>query len=152
MSRPVEITQHDEEHVSGVNLKDATKVICTLTHLAYSMFLSDICAADILANLENVYQETNEEVLKGADSQHWHSRTIAIVADADTGIIVIGAIKPAAPNISIFEDAADNISRIRVGEDFGSIIVDCSKDVWKLFRKIKGELKRYNHLTLRRPP
>ena len=43
VSRPVKITQQDKEHVSGVNHKDATKVICTLTHLAYSMFLSDIC-------------------------------------------------------------------------------------------------------------
>lgn len=59
---------------------------------------------------------------------------ITVVVDADTGIIVTGATKPVAPEIPIFQDAADNISRIRVGEDFGSIIDDCSKDVWKLFK------------------
>ena len=80
--------------------------------------------------------------LKLADSQHWHSRTIAVVADADTGIIVTGATKPVAPGIPIFEDVADNISRIRVGEDFGSIIVDCSKDVWNLCNRIKPKLSK----------
>lgn len=139
VSRPVEITQQDTKDVSGVNPKDATKVICMLTHMAYLMFLSDICAATILANFEEVYQKTKEG-LKVADSQYWHSRMVAVVADADTGVIVTGATKPAAPRIPIFEDAADNISRIRVGEDFGSIIVDCSKDVWKHFRSIRAEL------------
>ena len=42
VSRPVKITQQDTEHVSGVDLKDATKVICMSTHMAYLMFLSDI--------------------------------------------------------------------------------------------------------------
>ena len=77
---------------------------------------------------------------------------MAIVADADTGIIVIGATKPAAPNIPIFEDAADNISRIRVGEDFGSIIVDCSKDVWEHFSSIKDELKRVQPFDSKKAP
>ena len=45
------------------------------------------------------------------------------------------------PEIPIFEDAADNISRIRVGKDFGSIIVDCSKDVWKHYNRIKPKLR-----------
>lgn len=67
---------------------------------------------------------------------------IAVVADADTGIIVTGATKPAAPKIPILEDAADNISHIRVGEDFGSLIVDCSKDVWKHLRSIKDKLRK----------
>lgn len=71
---------------------------------------------------------------------YWHSRTIAIVADADTGIIVTGATKPVAPKIPILEQAAHNISHIRVGEEFGSIVNDCSNDVWKLVSKIKGKL------------
>ncbi|KAL2055889.1 hypothetical protein ABVK25_003531 [Lepraria finkii] len=133
MSRPVKITQQDTEYVSGVDLKDATEVI-----------------SNIVKNFENIYRNTKadfEEVitkkgLKLADSQHWHSRTIAVVADADTGIIVTGATKPVAPGIPIFEDVADNISRIRVGEDFGSIIVDCSKDVWNLCNRIKPKLSK----------
>ena len=104
----------------------------------------------MVKNFKNVYRKTKadfEEVitkkgLKLADSQHWHSRTIAVVADADTGIIVTGATKPVAPGIPIFEDVADNISRIRVGEDFGSIIVDCSKDVWNLCNRIKPKLSK----------
>ena len=73
-------------------------------------------------------------------SGHWHSRTVTIVVDADTGIIVTGATKPVAPKIPILQDAADNISHIRVGEDFGSIVNNCSKDVWQLVSKIKAKL------------
>lgn len=38
MSRPVKITQQDTEYVSGVDLKDATEVICMSTHMAYLIF------------------------------------------------------------------------------------------------------------------
>ena len=65
---------------------------------------------------------------------------ITITVDADTGIIVTGATKPAAPKIQIFEDAAANITRIRVGEDFGSIVTNCSRDVWQRFSKVKKKL------------
>ena len=140
VSRPVEIKQQDTKHVSGVNAKEATEVICMLTHLTNSMFLSDIGAADILANFKKVYQE-ERKVLDVDDSPYWRPRTIAVVADAGTGVIVTGATKPTAPSIPIFKDVADNISRIRVGEDFGSIIADCSRDVWEHFRRIKGELR-----------
>lgn len=71
---------------------------------------------------------------------------IAAVADADTGVIVTGATKPVAPRIPIFEDAADNISHIRVGEAFGSIIADCSKDIWKHFKSIKNKLGKVQQI------
>lgn len=73
--------------------------------------------------------------------EYWHSRTITVVADMDTGIVVTGATKAVVPKIPILEDAADNISHMRVGEDFGSIIDSCSKDVWGLVRPISAKVK-----------
>ncbi|KAN0068590.1 hypothetical protein V8E54_013314 [Elaphomyces granulatus] len=60
--------------------------------------------------------------------RHWHSRTMTIVADADTGILITGATKPAAPEIPTLEDAADNISHMRAGDEFGSVIGTCSRE------------------------
>jgi len=75
------------------------------------------------------------------DLEYWNSRTITVVADMDTGIVVTGATKAVVPEIPIL-DAANNISHIRVGEDFGSIIDACSKDVWNLLQKIRPEIRQ----------
>jgi hypothetical protein len=66
---------------------------------------------------------------------------MTIVAGADTGILITGATKPVAPEIPILEDAADNISHMRVGDEFGSVIGTCSKEVWNLFESIRSKLK-----------
>jgi hypothetical protein len=107
--------------------------------------LADICTADILKTFRETYQNTKEEFDKNVmqtrrvirSKSHWHSRTMTIVADADTGILITGATKPAAPEIPILEDAADNISHMRVGDEFGSVnIADFkklheSKNIWR---------------------
>ena len=66
---------------------------------------------------------------------------MTIVADADTGVLVTGATKPVAPEIPILEDAADNISRMRVGDEFGSIVDECSHEVWDRFQAFKRQSK-----------
>lgn len=124
-----------------MNPKNATKMICMLIHIDYLIFLSDICTATILANFEDVYQKTMEG-LKVADSQYWHFRMVAVVIDADNGIIITRATKLTIIKILIFEDVVDNNSCIQVEEDFGFIIVDCSKDIWKYFRSIRAELRK----------
>lgn len=75
----------------------------------------------------------------------WRSRTIVIVADLEAGIIVTGGTKPAltkpvetesaatvpaGPEVNILLDAADHISLLRVGEEFGAVIGECSKEFW----------------------
>jgi hypothetical protein len=65
---------------------------------------------------------------------------MTIVADADTGILITGATKPAAPEIPTLEDAADNISHMRAGDEFGSVIGTCSREVWSLFKPIRSQL------------
>ncbi|KAL8742899.1 MAG: hypothetical protein Q9190_004689 [Brigantiaea leucoxantha] len=122
MSRPAKSTQQDTKHVNRAKLIDATE-------------------------FENVYREAKKEFegenkVRVDDPRFWHFHVIAVVADLDTGIIVTGASKPKAPKIPIFQDAADNISHMRVGEGFGSIIDKCSENEWKLFNGIRNKLNR----------
>lgn len=107
----LETIKYDIKHFSDINFKNATKVICMLTRITYLMFFSNICTTNLLVDFKKVYP-TIKKKLKIANFQHWHSYTIAVVADADTEIIVTGATKLAAPSIQIFEDAINNISHI----------------------------------------
>ena len=73
-----------------------------------------------------------------ANTFFWRSRTIVTVADLEAGIIVTGGTKPAltkpvetepaGPEVNILLDAADHISLLRVGEEFGAVIGECSKE------------------------
>jgi len=71
---------------------------------------------------------------------HWQPRMMAIVADADTGIIVTGASQPGVDDSALrslnLHLAATNICRIRIGEDYASIIHECSRDVDDRVRRI----------------
>jgi hypothetical protein len=89
-----------------------------------------------------------------ANTFFWRSRTIVIVADPETGIIVTGgtkpaltepvetepaATKPAGPEVNILLDAANDISLLRVGEEFGAVIGECSKEFWTRVKKVLDE-------------
>lgn len=80
--------------------------------------------------------------MKVANSQYWHFHMVAIVIDANNGMIITRATKLTIIKILIFEDVVDNISCIQVEKDFGFIIIDCSKDIWKYFRSIRAELRK----------